>query len=247
MVPLISVCIPTYEMSGLGEPYLKHSLEILQHQNFKNFDVVVSDNSKDDKIKILCSLFEKTLNITYLRNDVAYGISANLNNAIKHANGKILKILFQDDFLYSNESLHDIADAFDLSKDCWLVTSSEHSHDGKNYYRPYTPKINKKLVIGVNTISSPSVLSIKNISPKILFDENLTWLMDCDYYYRCNLIYGDPVILKKINVVNRTGSHQVTNTLVDRNLKKNEFRYIFKKYGAQLSPLNRLILFIKFF
>ena len=53
MKPLISVCIPTYEMYGEGYRLLKRNLEILSIQNFKNFEIVVTDNSEDFKIKEL--------------------------------------------------------------------------------------------------------------------------------------------------------------------------------------------------
>ena len=51
---LVSVCIPTYEMGGYGNIFLKHSLDILAKQTFKDFDVVISGHSKADLIKNVC-------------------------------------------------------------------------------------------------------------------------------------------------------------------------------------------------
>ena len=165
-------------MNGVGHVFLKQSFDILTRQSFKDFDVVISDHSRTDVIKDLCDEYTSRLDIHYYRyNEKIGSSSANLNNAITKATGKMLKILFQDDFLYDENSLQNIANNFDVIKDRWLVTACEHSKDGVNYYRPFYPKYNDKIYLGNNTISSPSVLTIKNERP-LLFDENLTWIMD---------------------------------------------------------------------
>lgn len=231
-------------MNGLGHVFLKQSFDILARQSFKDFDVVISDHSRTDVIKDLCDGYKGRLDIRYYRNNEKIGSSsANLNNAIRKATGTLIKILFQDDFLYGENSLQDIANNFDAIKDRWLVTACEHSKDGVNYYRPFYPKYNHKIHLGHNTISSPSVLTIKNEHP-LVFDENLTWFMDCDYYKRSHDAFGDPKILNTINVVNRTGAHQVSNTVADKALRKREYRYIVNKYGVKLSLLAKLRQFL---
>lgn len=232
---LISICIPTYEMKGQGHVFLKQSFDILTTQTFKDFDVVISDHSKTDVIKNLCEEYKDLLNIHYFRNAENIGNSStNINNAIKNAKGKLIKILFQDDFLYNANSLEMIVNNFDQKRDNWLITACEHSEDGITFYRPFYPKYNNAIYLGNNTISSPSVLTIINENP-LLFDENLIWLMDCDYYKRCYDKYGKPKILNIINVVNRIGNYQVSNTIADKNLKDNEYNYILKKYNKKTS------------
>jgi len=229
---LVSVCIPTYEMHGLGDTYLKQSFDILTTQTFRDFEVVISDDSITSIIEDLCDVYSDKLDINYSRNTNNIGNpSTKINNTIKKANGKLIKILFQDDYLYNEESLEEIVNNFDLKKDSWLISASEHSEDGINFCRPFYPKYNDKIHLGNNTISSPSVLTIKNEDP-LLFDEQLTWLMDCDYYKRCFDKYGKPKILNKINVVNRIGSHQISNT-IDETLKQKESNYILGKYGKK--------------
>lgn len=227
-------------MNGLGRVFLKQSFDILMKQTFKDFDIVISDHSKTNQIKDLCDEYKGKLDINFFKNSEHIGSSsANINNAIKKAEGRLIKILFQDDFLYSNNSLEDITNNFNLEKDNWLVTACEHSNDGVSFYRPFYPKYNNKIHLGHNTISSPSVLTIKNEHP-LLFDENLIWLMDCDYYKRCHDKFGEPKILNKINVVNRTGTHQASNTLANNTLRDNEYKYILKKYGEKTSPYAKI-------
>lgn len=228
-------------MKGLGSSFLEHSFKILMSQTFKDFEVVVSDHSKTNEIKDLCNKYENHLDIKYFKNTEKIGSSsANLNNAIEKANGKLIKILFQDDFLYNKNSLREIVDFFDLEKDNWLVTACIHTNDGINFYRPFYPKYHDKIHIGKNTISSPSVLTIKNKQP-LKFDENLLWYMDTDYYKRCYEKFGEPKILNKINVVNRAGLHQMTNSLITEKIKNNEYLYSLKKHGER----NLIILIVK--
>lgn len=228
-MPALSVCIPVYEMRGQGALFLKQSLDILAHQTFKDFDVIISDHSENPEIQDLCDTYKDTLEIHYYRNTENRGnSSANINNAIKKASGKLIKILFQDDFLFHEKSLEDIVQNFNIQKDHWLVTASEHSEDGVHFFRPFYPTYNDRIHLGKNTISSPSVLTIKNGNP-LLFDEKLIWLMDGDYYKRCFRAFGNPKILNTINVVNRVGPHQVTNKLVTLSVKIRELLYVIRK------------------
>ena len=229
---LLSICIPTYEMKGYGNLFLRKSFDILADQTFKDFNVIISDHSKDSLIKDLCNEYKDRLDIKYVKNTVKRGSSsANINNAIKNADGKLIKILFQDDFLYNEKSLEEIASNFDLEKDKWLITACIHSNDGLNFFRPFYPKYNRYIHLGKNTISSPSVLTIKNEN-HLLFDENLIWLMDVDYYKRCYNKFGHPKILNEVNIVNRVGSHQVSNSIVNISIKIKEIFYILKKYAC---------------
>lgn len=235
--PLLSVCLPAYEMGGLGHIYLKESLDKLVKQTFKDFEVILSDYSKDKLIKNLCEKYKTKLNLKYFKNfDKPVGMSANTNNSIRHASGKLLKILFQDDFLFDKDALQTTIDNFDLEKDHWLVSACEHTKDGKTFYRTHFPKYNSQVYLGKNTIGSPSVLTIKNEHP-FMFDINLKWLVDCDYYRRLHDAFGAPKIVNDVTVAIRVGEHQITNTEADGALRQKEEDYMVEKY-KKTTPLN---------
>ena len=245
---LISVCIPTHGMKGLGHVFLRENFEKLYTQTFKDFEIIVSDHSNDDLIKNLCLEYKDKLDVKYFKNTEGVGFSSiNINNAIKKATGKLIKILFLDDFLYSDKSLEEIYKNFDQQKDHWLVTACEHSKDGVTFYRKFFPRYNKRIYLGNNTISSPSVLTVKNENP-LLFDEKLTWLMDVDYYKRYYDKYGLPKILNSINVVNRTGEHQGSggykkNDLRETNkLKNDELAYLINKFNINLTTTDKIFI-----
>lgn len=227
----LSIAIPCYESRGMGIQLLMHQFKIFKNQTFKDFEVVLSDHSINSDIEKLCLKNPFSLNLVYNRNPNNRGnSSANTNNAIRKCSGDIIKILFQDDFLYSNEALDQTIKAFDDNTE-WLVSACEHTNDGgKTFNRPFYPKYNDNIHLGDNTISSPSVLSIKNTTQKLYFDESLIWLMDVEYYKRCHKIFGEPTILNSITVVNRIWGSQLTNSITEE-VKNKEVAYTRKLYN----------------
>lgn len=234
----LTVAIPCYEMHGHGHQFLSESLFKLTQQTYKDFNVVVSDHSSNDLIKQIVDYYrrEHGLQILYVRKEYERdNASSNMNNAIRLANGKYIKLLFQDDFLYDEHALQNTVNAINANPGCqWLVSASEHSHDGINCVRPFYPRWNDNFLQGVNTISSPSVVTIKNTYDKLFFDLSLCWLMDCDYYHRYRELFGLPVIINEITVVNRLWGNQLTNTLSDEQ-KEKDFEFIRKKYADRLT------------
>lgn len=229
--PYFSICIPAYEMNDMGLKFLKFNLETFKMQLFSDFQVVISDHSQNDDIKNMCESMTG-LNIKYIKNEKDYGNScANLNNAITNADGKWIKVLFQDDFLYGKNALEKLNKFIeDENVQQWVVTGSEHTTDGVFLLNPYEPRWSLEAILqGHNTISSPSVLTFKNNKENNLqFDTNLNWLMDVDYYYRLFLKYGEPNIMKDINAVNRVWNGSVTTSL-SQETKDKELEYFLTK------------------
>ncbi len=68
--------------------------------------------------------------------------------------------------------------------------------------------------------------------------------MGTDYYKRCFEKFGVPKILGDINVVNRVGPHQITNTTATEDRREIEWRYIVDKYqmknGWRLKTIYKL-------
>jgi len=212
----VSICIPCYEMNNLGATFLYFNLSKILFQTYDNIEVIISDHSRDDSILNICKDFSnRGLDITYIKNENMVGnSSANLNEAIKSAKGDIIKVIFQDDFLYHDQSIEDIVKEYQKDDGVkWLVTSCCHTEDGSLYYNYMDPEYTLNILEGNNRISSPSVLSFINSEDKLLFDPDFIWLMDCDYYYRMYQKYGDPFYLKSTNVVNRHWGGQLTKIL----------------------------------
>jgi len=196
--PKISICIPTYEYHGKGVKYLTELLDTITTQTFKDFDIVISDQSKNSDIKDLINTYSD-LAITYIKNSDGGNSISNTNNAVRHATGKIIKIIFQDDLFVSNNALEKINSAFDYNGCKWLVSGCNHTLDGKIFNRNHIPMWNSRMLYGVNTIGAPSVLSFINENVKE-FDANIITLMDCEYYYQLHKEYGLPYALNDIQI-----------------------------------------------
>jgi hypothetical protein len=220
-------------MGGLGSHYLNLSLDLLGKQDFSDFEVVVSDQSNDDAVERLCALRGQDMDIRYIWNrDGKRQASANVNNAMAHASGAVLKILFQDDFLNGTDALRQIHQAMaDGGK--WLLCGSCVTRDGTILERPMVPRLTEKLQFGKNTVSSPSVLAMHRDCAE-QFDETLTWLMDVDLYKRLWDSYRDPVVLPDPLVVNRLHESQVSAS-ISKALRHKELRYIRAKFADSTS------------
>lgn len=151
-------------------------------------------------------------------------MAENTNSAIKKAKGDIIKILFMDDYFNHENALKNIVENF---KGGWLVTGCVHNGGGENY-NPHLPSYNDMIHTGQNTIGSPSVLSFENNEP-LLFDEEMSWLLDCDLYKRLYERYGEPTILNDLNVTIGVGDHQMTHLLTEEE-KLSEHYYLNEKY-----------------
>ena len=92
------------------------------------------------------------------------------------------------------------------------------------------PKYNDSIHTGYNTISCPSVLTVKNDIETLSFDEEYNWLSDCEYYRRCYDKFGLPTVLPNVCTVNRDAEVRTTNMMSDQQ-KHEEVLKMMQKYG----------------
>lgn len=219
----LTVAIPTHDMDS-KDYFFRRCLDSLWNQSFQDFEIVVTDNSEDDRIEEICDWYRT--GIRYFRNPNK-GMAPNTNEAIMQSEGQIIKILYMDDYMAHDEALEMIVKRF---RGEWLVSGCTHTINGEDFFKPHLPHYSTDIVMGKNTIGSPSVMAIRNSDTPMLFDEQMTWLLDCDYYKRMYDAFGEPVILKDINVVMGIHDGQMTNRMGDAR-KLQEHQYISTKYG----------------
>lgn len=147
-------------------------------------------------------------------------MAENTNSAIKKATGEIVKVLYMDDFFAHKDALKNIVENL---KGEWMVTGCNHEPGTHTHM----PTWNENIKIGVNTIGSPSVLTMRKKSA-LLFDENLSWLLDCDLYDRLYKEYGLPDFLNEVNITVGVGEHQHTH-LMPESEKLKEYDYMKNK------------------
>jgi hypothetical protein len=224
----ISFCIPCYEAHGKGYNYLLDVFYALNNQVFKDFNVWISDQSKDDKVYQACEEYADCFEINYIKYQENIGnVSANTNNAIKYADGEILKIHYQDDFILTENLTFELDKVF-VNDVEWAVSCFAHSiDDGRTHYNAKTPYWNDKILEGVNTFSSPSILAMRK-DLKVYFDQNITLLLDCDMFYQLYIKYGEPIIMTDVHISNREHANQTQRKV--EHLLSTEIEYLKRKY-----------------
>jgi glycosyltransferase involved in cell wall biosynthesis len=209
----VSVVIPCYEMHGKGAEYLQCALHSIFLQTWKDVEVVVADNAQDGSITEVVDRWRHLLPIVHIRPGTRRSTDT-LNAGIRAATGDVVRILFQDDLLFGPDSLGQMMQAFHRGAR-WCVGRYMHLIAGR-LVRPLTSFASTAMAYGVNTIGPPSVLSFVNAHPPLLFNEDLVWLMDCEYYLRLLKRYGPPACIPSFNAIIRIGDHQLTHHISDQ-------------------------------
>ena len=210
----ISICIPTYEYGGDGVGYLKDMFDSLAEQTFQDFDIVISDHSKDDVIMEYCRNAPYDFEFVYIRNVNGRGYQApNTNCAMEHASGRIIKLIYQDDIFVDSRALEKIKERFDAGCQ-WLFHGFTHTTDCIETHRDCIPKWTEMMLEGNNHLGSPSCVAFLN-KGKMEMDENMKLLIDTDLYHRMRWKYGMPEIIPDILIANREHDNRVSGGAVD--------------------------------
>lgn len=226
---LFSICVPTYEMSGYGPEMLKGFFENLKSQTVQDFEIVISDQSENLETYKICEEYSNIHTIKYIKNFYANGRSAhNLNTCIDSSVGKIIKVMFEDDYFLDVNALKKISEKYNHGFK-WVMNSFTHTKDDKNFFNPMIPKLNDNLLDGVNTMGNPSNLSFLR-SHKQYFDEDLLYIVDCEFYYRMNLLYGNFGLVDDILVAIRYHENSATFNPEFVSKKDVEINYCANKY-----------------
>jgi glycosyltransferase involved in cell wall biosynthesis len=214
--PLISICIPAYKRID----YLQRLLQSICDQKFTDFEVIVTDDSRDETVKELCHQYWNLFALVYHRNEKPLGTPENWHEAIRHAKGKWIKLMHDDDWFADENSLFFFADSL-----------NDHPHASfffsgyRNVYAEGPGKTkdvfaassrykmlatNPAILYTGNIIGPPSCVLYKQ-NKEIFFDRRLSWLVDIDFYIRY-LSFSSAVYIPKILVNIGISSAQVTSS-----------------------------------
>ena len=231
-LPMVSVAIATYEMSGRGRYFLRQALESIHIQDYSNVEVVISDDSKDDEIASECHDWDAKLRIRYFQNTGPLPASRKLNLAIDKCEGSVVKILCQDDVLADPSSLKQTVEGL-THGNVWLVSAYAHIDENNLRLGGHTPTLNSRIE-RKNTIGSHSGLAFLKNQQSQRFDEKLFWRMDCELYRRLFENYGKPFYLLSETVNVRQWRGQATNLSINNWRRVKEFIAVSIKYPLAL-------------
>jgi glycosyltransferase involved in cell wall biosynthesis len=214
---MISICIPAYKRIK----YLNRLLDSIERQSYKNFEVIVSDDSDDDSVLNLVNAFKSKYTIQYYSNSPSLGTPANWNSAISKAKGDWIKIMHDDDWFSTKDSLQKFIDAT-LKGPKFIYSSYSNyieTEDRFNLIRHNKAQLNHilsqpMLLLSENIIGPPSVtLFHKSILEQ--YDERMKWRVDLEYYIRV-LLKEKKIYYLQDNLINvGVSESQVTNYCIN--------------------------------
>ena len=116
-LPLVSILIPTHERPE----FFKLALESALAQTYRHIEIIVSDNSADDRTEELMKAYAADERIRYTH-DASLSLRENWLKPLESACGEYFSYLFDDD-LYAPEKIERMADILSMEDGIAIVTS----------------------------------------------------------------------------------------------------------------------------
>ena len=232
----ISVCIPAYK----NAEFLDRNLNALANQDFKDFEVILSDDSPDDSVASVAEEYKNKLNIRYFKNSPSLGTPANWNFAMQQAAGRYIKLIHDDDWLAGNESLQKYYDALEANPSADFCFSGFHNVNlktGEMEMRLCSTYLRKLLakspynLFKRNFIGPPSAVFQRN-NLQNWYDDQFRWLVDFEGYTRFLTANKNFVYINECLVNIGISAEQVTSFVQhDASVVLPESFYFLEKHG----------------
>jgi glycosyltransferase involved in cell wall biosynthesis len=221
-------------------------LQSISIQNFKDFELVITDDSGDDSVSAVIAEFPD-LPVSYHRNEIALGTPANWNFGISLAKGEWIKIMHDDDWFADENSLSVFADST-KSGEKFIVSRYADILEKGGIEKPVFPARWKKKIIrnplnllARNVIGPPSVTLIHS-SIKEQYDERMKWRVDMDFYIRLLKKLGSFHLIEQALINVGISSNQVTNSCINMpEVELPEGLLMLEKYGTK--PLQDVLVY----
>ncbi len=250
----VSICAPSY--NNVDE--VRRLLESIAVQEYKDYEVNISDDSTDDEIEKLVSRYSD-ININYIHNQKPLGHIFNWNAAIKMARGEYIKIMFSDDWFVDRYSLGKFAAMLDAAPGASLAFSGsrqvmldgqsmdnmqhvtgEHMLSSYDRFAPkeYIEELRKdyRRLFVSNQIGAPSATIYRRGKDLALFDEQSNWASDMFLYF--DLLEKNSSFAYTQEPLIAIGIHenQYTESFSEKDMRiYNDYRYMYTKYGLSKS------------
>lgn len=230
--PLISICIPAYKRIE----FLQRLLNSIASQNFRDFEVVLTDDSPDNSVRELCKQYAGRMSLRYFKNDPVLGTPENWNEGIRQARGEWIKIMHDDDWFTHDRALAQFHEQTLKYPGCKFFFSAFQNVDedsGKNetvrcsswelfLLRSSPLHLFKKVYVG-----NPSCTLVRR-NLDLFYDNRFKYVVDFEYYIRC---------------IQKTGEwHYIDEVLLQIGFNQEQVtKYTFRVKEVQI-PENHLLL-----
>lgn len=220
-----SIIIPSYNQAA----YIRSTLESVLDQDGPDREVIVYDGgSQDGTLQILESFTDRVRWIS----EKDQGQTHAINKGLMEARGDILAYLNSDDIYYPG-ALQQVADCFETHPEVKIIYGNAQHIDGQgNQLAPYpTEPWNYHRLAQTCYICQPAVFWQRQIIQQFgLFDQNLQYAMDYDYWLRV----GNRLPFYHLDTAPLAGSrlHADTKTLGQRVAVHREILQVVQRHRA---------------
>lgn len=185
MLPSISICVPAYKRTD----YLSRLLDSIALQTYKNFEVIITDDSPDNSIEELCKSYIGRFELNYFKNTQNLNTPENWNEAVRQSKYEWIKIIHDDDWFADKDSLLNYAEAISEQPNInFFFSAYSNVYEGTNIKKQvflssfwkFLINTNIESLISRNVVGPPSVtLYRKN---NIEYDRSMKYVVDIDFY-----------------------------------------------------------------
>ena len=229
----MSIVVPTYVSSNSRLEMFKKLITSAISQSFRDFEIVVTDHTEDDRVKRL--LADLPLRIKYVRNTRDFGnSSANMNLGMFLAEGELIHIMHCDDWYCSNEALALLVEEMDrLPSVHWGAFAFDHwDEETERVFNPISPSPDR-------TLGCPSTTFFRrHCIQTVNFDESLIYINDHDFHQSLLLSFGPPIIIRQTCVRIEMSADNLAKKLSEDRLVT-ETEYFELKVALKLENLQR--------
>lgn len=170
----VSICVPTYNRANL----LPDLLDSILEQTYQNFEIIITDNSDNQKTKQLVESKYADDRIIYSKNEKNLGMGGNARRAFSYVNGEYFTFTPDDDIWIDKDKLKKQIDILQKHPDVDIVYSNAKSIDysGKEldaFASRYKNKSGYELICGDELLPGKNTEYFLNILTPLLRTETL--------------------------------------------------------------------------
>lgn len=228
---IFSVIIPAYNV----ERYILSLLKSLSVQNFKDFEVICTDDCSTDKTAdIILKFAETDKRIKYIKTDFHQGPGASRNLALKYATGKYIACADADDVVMP-DFLNDAYEKLERTKvgSVWIKSLIYWENEKKATPMFTFPKLRDEkegfLTLTPENLTDYPAYSWNKMFRRELFDDSIFWtpdrlFEDVEFYWRFYTQNPDIYVIDKtLYLYRRHQSSIMSKCVVDVDYHKNLF------------------------
>ena len=246
---LISIIVPIYNT----EKYLHECLDSIINQTYANFEVLLVNDGSTDSSGIICQEYvERDSRFRYFEKDNG-GVASARNLGLEHSEGTYITFIDSDDWVEQNylDVLYTALKENDT--DVAISTYKRFAQDGVFYLRSYSREDDEFLNLGTRSRDSfleilprlgeldhsfysiSSKLIKRKIIGNLLFDEQISYAEDLNFFFHLYLGVESVVYVRDYTYVYRT--HDASTSQNINELKVLHELEIFKRMFQQIDRM----------